>query len=214
MASTSWQPSLLGLGDPVGFDPTFRDLERTDLGDGAWLERLPTWLRGHQEVFEVLAGQTRWQQGRRMMYERMVDVPRLTGSLPADGPGHPVIAQLAAALGARYGVPFDRLSLAYYRDGRDSVAMHGDMIVRDSPDDSVIAIVSVGERRRFAMRANDGRATLGLTVGWGDLLVMGGSCQRTWVHGVPKVTRPVGPRVAIMFRSSAHFGPREEGLGR
>jgi alkylated DNA repair dioxygenase AlkB len=37
-------------------------------------------------------------------------------------------------------------------------------------------------------------------VGHGDLLVMGGSAQRTWEHAVPKSARPVGPRISIQFR--------------
>jgi len=38
-----------------------------------------------------------------------------------------------------------------------------------------------------------------MSLGDGDLLVMGGSCQRTWQHSVPKV-RQAAPRIAIMFR--------------
>jgi alkylated DNA repair dioxygenase AlkB len=36
-------------------------------------------------------------------------------------------------------------------------------------------------------------------LGGGDLFVMGGTAQRTWRHGVPKVAE-AGPRIAVMFR--------------
>lgn len=49
------------------------------------------------------------------------------------------------------------------------------------------------------MRPTGGGTSLGLQLGWGDLLVMGGSCQRTYQHAVPKVAR-ADPRIAIMFR--------------
>jgi alkylated DNA repair dioxygenase AlkB len=61
--------------------------------------------------------------------------------------------------------------------------------------------VSVGASRRFLMRPVAGGPSLSFSLGRGDLLVMGGSCQRTWLHGIPK-SRTVGaqPRIAVMFR--------------
>ncbi|MEO8552893.1 MAG: alpha-ketoglutarate-dependent dioxygenase AlkB, partial [Kofleriaceae bacterium] len=34
------------------------------------------------------------------------------------------------------------------------------------------------------------------------LVVMGGTCQRTWRHAIPKVSGDVGSRIAVMFRPS------------
>jgi alkylated DNA repair dioxygenase AlkB len=132
------------------------------------------------------------------MYERVLDVPRLVATLPDDGPGHPVLAEAVAALSGRYGVPLDQISLAYYRDGRDSVAWHGDRLGR-LVDDTVVAILSVGEPRRFLLRPGAGGASRAFDLGWGDLLVMGGSCQRTWQHAVPKMAL-AGPRMSVQFR--------------
>lgn len=202
------QRSLFGLGRP-GFDPALGGLRRIELGRGAWIELLPQWLHGHETVFAATRDLVQWHQDRRWMYERWVDVPRLTASLPEDGPAHPVVEELAEALSVHYGVPFDRISLAYYRDGRDSVAMHGDHGLRTMDADALVASVSVGEPRPFRLQpAGGGRSTV-LRLGWGDLLVMGGRCQRTWRHGVPKVAR-AGPRVSIMFRSSAFDPPGDE----
>lgn len=191
------QPTLFGRSE-ARIDPAFRDATWLDLGQGAWLEHRPGWLEGHEAVFEALAAGTRWRHQRRRMYERVVDVPRLLATLPQDGPGHPIIPAMALALSARYGRPLGRVSLACYRDGRDSVAWHGDRLGVHR-DDTVVAIVSVGEPRRFLLRPAGGGASLAFEPGWGDLLVMGGTCQRTWEHTVPKVAH-AGPRISIQFR--------------
>jgi alkylated DNA repair dioxygenase AlkB len=67
----------------------------------------------------------------------------------------------------------------------------------------MVAIVSVGDPRRLALRLRDrvdGAGSLSFEMGHGDLVVMGGSCQRTWEHSIPKTSRPVGPRISIQFR--------------
>jgi alkylated DNA repair dioxygenase AlkB len=98
------------------------------------------------------------------------------------------------------GEPFTSAGFCLYRDGADSVAWHGDTIGRGSTEDTMVAIVSLGATRLFAMRPRGGGASLRLTQAHGDLLVMGGSCQRTWEHAVPKTSVPVGPRMSIQFR--------------
>ncbi len=206
---STWQPSLLGLGEPT-FDHRFVGVKRITLAHGAWIDHGPGWLSGHSVLFEALRDAVPWQATKRMMYERLVEVPRLFAMLPdADDPAgtwpHPILYHVAAALECRYGIPFDRLSMALYRDGNDSVAMHGDRVMRDMADDTIMATLSVGERRRFLMKPKEGGPSIAFTLGWGDLIVMGGATQRTWLHGVPKVAR-AGPRMAIMFRSSTYLG--------
>jgi alkylated DNA repair dioxygenase AlkB len=191
------QASLFGAGEPrleVGFGAA----RRVRLDAGAWIEHIPGWLEGHEALFETLRDTTAWRHQRRRMYERVVDVPRLVASLPDDGPGHPILGQASAALSERYGLDLSAISLAYYRDGRDSVAWHGDRLGR-LVDDTVVAILSVGSPRRFLLRPASGGPSRGYDVGWGDLLVMGGSCQRTWQHAVPKVTS-AAPRISVQFR--------------
>jgi alkylated DNA repair dioxygenase AlkB len=180
-------------------DSTLGGIARTDLGGGAWIDHLSEWVRGHETVLEVLWTTTRWEAHRRRMYDRIVDVPRLVASLPEDGPGHPLITDLAAALSARYGRPLPQVSLAAYRDGRDSVAFHGDRL-GIARNDAIVAIVGLGARRRFLLRPAGGGHSLAFDVGGGDLLVMGGTCQRTWEHGVPKVAY-ADLRISIQFRS-------------
>lgn len=167
----------------------------------AWIEHAPQWVLGDDVLFDALAAGMSWSQSRRRMYDADVDTPRLLAAVPEDGPGHPVIAELVAALSERYGRPVDQVSLAWYRDGRDSVAMHGDR-VGDQVDDSVVAIVSLRGPRRLLVRPRAGLPgpKLAFDLGHGDLLVMGGSCQRDFDHGVPKVAW-ASPRMALMIRS-------------
>ena len=200
MASPA-QLDLLGgpAGAPPDFDRGFTRLTRRPLAHGAWVDYVPGWVSGQQKLFAALAAGIRWRQERREMYERTVDVPRLIAGLPEDGDGHPLIAPMRAALSAHYGQDFVRTNLALYRDGADSVAWHGDSVARELPD-AIVATVSLGAPRRFLLRPTEGGgSSLAYQLGWGDLIVMGGSCQRTWRHCIPKLAH-ADPRLVIMFR--------------
>jgi alkylated DNA repair dioxygenase AlkB len=149
-------------------------------------------------VFEALAGQVPWQSHRRQMYDREVDVPRLVARAPEQGPVSELLRGLSQTLSARYQWALESITLAHYRTGRDSVAFHGDKLGR-FVDDSVVATVSVGAPRRFLIRPAAGGPSLAFDLGWGDLFVMGGTCQRTWHHAIPKRAH-ADPRISIMFR--------------
>lgn len=180
------------------FDASFAGIRRTWLTGGAWVDYAPEWVVGQDELFDELERSTSWRTDRRWMYERMVDTPRLIAGLPADGPGHPLLEEIAGALSARYGETFDRITLALYRGGSDSVAFHGDTVARDM-DEALVATLSLGWRRRFLLKPAQGGRSIAFALGGGDLLVMGGSCQRTWRHSIPKVP-DAGSRIAVMFR--------------
>ncbi|HEV8441162.1 MAG TPA: alpha-ketoglutarate-dependent dioxygenase AlkB [Methylomirabilota bacterium] len=193
------QRSFFDSGAP-DFDARLGGVCRITLDKGAWLDHLPAWLKGHDSVLEALWSTTRWQAQRRRMYDRVVDVPRLFATLPEDGPGHPILDRLADTLSDRYGRPLHDISLAAYRDGRDSVAFHGDRLGLQRAD-AIVAIVSLGAPRRFLLRPAGGGSSRAFELGWGDLLVMGGTCQLTWEHAVPKVAR-AGLRISVQFRSA------------
>lgn len=199
------QVSLFDTGaEPVGLRP-LTGIRRTPLSAGAWVDVLPGWLTGADEVFRRLVSEVPWRAERRQMYERVVDVPRLLCFYDEHAPlPHPVLTEARETLSEWYEPelhePFRTAGLCYYRDGRDSVAWHGDTIGRGSREDTMVAIVSVGTPRALMLRPRGGGETLRYALGHGDLIVMGGSCQRTWEHAIPKTSKAVGPRISIQFR--------------
>ncbi|MFE6200810.1 alpha-ketoglutarate-dependent dioxygenase AlkB family protein [Streptomyces sp. NPDC057838] len=199
------QGSLFDQTDELRLGP-LDGIRRTDLGFGAWLDVLPGWLSGADTLFEQLAAEVPWRAERRQMYDHVVDVPRLLAFYGAgEALPHPVLAEARDALSAHYGEelgePFTTAGLCYYRDGRDSVAWHGDRIGRGARENTMVAILSVGAPRDLLLRPlRGGRDTVRRPLGHGDLVVMGGSCQRTWEHAIPKSSRATGPRISIQFR--------------
>jgi alkylated DNA repair dioxygenase AlkB len=162
-------------------------------------------VSGSDDLFARLVTDVPWHAERRVMWDNEVAVPRLLKFYGRDEPlPDPLLAEARAALGVHYadelGEPFTTAGMCFYRDGRDSVAWHGDTIGRSSTTDTMVAIVSLGEARRLSLRPRTGGESVAFPVGHGDLLVMGGSCQRTWEHAVLKTARPVGPRISIQFR--------------
>jgi alkylated DNA repair dioxygenase AlkB len=205
MTAHHLQGSLFDQGDEPRLGP-LDGLRRTDLGLGAWIDLLPGWLDGADDLFEQLAAEVPWRAERRAMYDNVVAVPRLLAFYGAgDTLPHPVLAEARDALSAHYaaelGEPFTTAGLCYYRDGRDSVSWHRDRIGRGARQDTMVAILSVGASRDLLLRpAGGGGPTLRRPLGHGDLIVMGGSCQRTWEHCVPKSARATEPRISIQFR--------------
>jgi alkylated DNA repair dioxygenase AlkB len=198
-----FQASLLDVGADPG--PARLAPARSMLTDGAWIDVQRGWVSGADTLFERLRATVPWRAERRQMYERVVDVPRLLAFYDAATPlPDPAVVAMKDALDAHYrdelGETFSTAGLAFYRDGRDSVAWHGDRIGRSSKIDTMVAIVVIGEPRPLLLRPRGGGATLRHDLGHGDLIVMGGSCQRTWEHAVPKSARPTGPRISIQFR--------------
>ncbi len=209
----AWQGSLFDTGE-IGYDAALTGCQRRELSEGAWVDHLPGWLRGADELFAALLAATPWAQHQRWMYEKKVTEPRLThrwylDAVPRDdaepeGARPPVLLrQLAKTLSAHYDVAFTQVGVNLYRDGADSVAWHGDRIAREIPE-AIVALISLGAPRSFKLRPKGGGRSLTYLPGPGDLLVMGGSCQRTWDHAVPKVSAS-GPRISIQFR---HVYPR------
>ncbi|HEX8760909.1 MAG TPA: alpha-ketoglutarate-dependent dioxygenase AlkB [Pseudonocardiaceae bacterium] len=196
--SLPFQPSLFGAGNPAA-DKMYSTLRRCQLDDESWVDVAPAWLSGADTLFEELAGSAAWDQRERWIHGRHVIEPRLTCGWTV-GTSPPPLDDLATLLSQRYGVAFDSIWANYYRDGRDSVAWHGDR-VRFSLQRPLVAIVSLGSRRRFGLRPRGGGAGRWFTLDGGDLLVMGGRSQHDWEHTVPKAAHG-GPRISITYRHS------------
>jgi alkylated DNA repair dioxygenase AlkB len=199
------QPSLFGSSGDLGVGTLGESVERRPLSDGAWIDLRPGLVTAADELFDALVATVPWDEERMRMYDSTVQVPRLLARY-AQGEGlpHPVLDEVRSALSAHYagelGEPFVTAGLCLYRDGNDSVAWHGDRVARESPRDTMVAILSLGAARPFALRPKSGGTGLRLQVGHGDLLVMGGSCQRTWLHAIPKTARCLGARISVQFR--------------
>ena len=123
----AWQGSIFG-GEPEP-DASFAQLERSELAGGAWVDHAPGWLAGSDDLFAELLETAPWQQRQRVMWEQLVDEPRLTAWWRDDDDGLPtVVPAMRTLLSARYGVTFDSVGCNLYRDGHDSVAWHGDTV--------------------------------------------------------------------------------------
>lgn len=198
-----YQGSLLDVGLAAEIRPLAA--QRTVLAHGAWVDVMPGWITGSDDVFLRLQSDVAWRAESREMYDRVVEVPRLVASYGArDELPDPMLLAAREAVSDHYEGElkerFMTAGLCYYRDGRDSVAWHGDRIGRGRTDNTMVAIVSFGAARRLSLRPRDGGPQIGFALGHGDLVVMGGSCQRTWDHAILKTARAVGPRISVQFR--------------
>jgi alkylated DNA repair dioxygenase AlkB len=158
-----------------------------------------------QVWFAELRKTVPWKAERRRMYDRDVDVPRLTAHFhlgPEDQEaGVPAaIRQAAEEVLAETEVPFNSVGLNLYRDGRDSVAPHNDhlsVLVEGHP----IALLSLGGPRRMTIRAKEPpRRVIHVDLEGGSLLMMSYATQLHYTHGVPKTAAPVAERISLAFR--------------
>jgi alkylated DNA repair dioxygenase AlkB len=192
-----WQPSLLGF-EPPRFTLEPGMARRRFLGRGAWVDHVPGALTGADALFDELLAAAPWAEHDRPMYDRIVREPRLTTRRWDDPPA--IVRAMADRLTAHYGCDLGIVSANLYRDGTDSVAWHGDRVGKVRAE-TVVAILSLGAARRFLLRPKGGGPSVRYVPAPGDLLVMGGTCQRTWEHTVPKCA-VAGPRVSVMFREA------------
>lgn len=199
-AGLAWQSTLFGWGSRSIDERTA--IVRHHLDSTSWVDVASGYASEPDDVLGRLLTCLDWEQHEMKMFDQVVWQPRLSASAAVGDEPEPLRCDLDA-IECRYGLTFDRYWVNLYRDGRDSVAWHGDKIgaVAHEP---LVVIFSYGATRTFRLRPKSGGRSTAFTVSHGDLLVMGGRCQHDWEHSVPKTNRPVGPRVSFTARHWPH----------
>jgi alkylated DNA repair dioxygenase AlkB len=190
-------------------------VERTALAPTSWVEIIPGFVRDAGSVFDELHDTLPWQQTEVLRYDHYVPERRLGVGVSTDAT--PMLRQTGLHLRSRFRVPFTGVAAILYRDGEDFQGLHSDREMRWL-DDTLIAIVVLGTRRPFVLRrraeggvpvervpAGTAPDDLVLMPGEGDMLVMGGACQREWLHGVPKASTQE-PRISLTWRWTSRRG--------
>lgn len=197
--STGQQLSIFDAPSPSGSeDRTHHALDET-----SWVDHIHAWLPESEALFAELAALAGWEQRSRWMFTQTVIEPRLTAEFPSLADATIVeIRRIGDQLSQRYGVPYDSAWLNLYRDHNDSTGWHADRPASLCPT-AVVPVLSLGATRRFLLRPSQGGRSKVLVVKAGDLVVMGGRCQRDWVHAVPKETVRAGARISVNFGSSS-----------
>jgi alkylated DNA repair dioxygenase AlkB len=189
--------------------------ERRELGPRSWAEVIPGFVRQPERTFAEIDNLADWRQAEVLRYDHYVPERRLSSALRASD--HPALRQTELHLRSRFRVPFTGVAAILYRDGHDFQGLHSDREMRWL-DNTLIAIAVLGARRPFVLRrrAEGGvpveRVAAGsqaddivLTPGEGDLLIMGGACQREWLHGVPMADTD-RPRISLTWRWTSRRG--------
>jgi alkylated DNA repair dioxygenase AlkB len=197
-------------------------VERVQLDATSWVDITRGILLDSEAVHDELVAAVPWEQGRVFRYERWIDEPRL-GAFQSGGNRHPALVEVETWITSRYKVRFESVALAHYRNERDSVAFHRDRELRWL-DDTLIGVLTLGAQRPWLMKPLTGRRTdagdddhridfgadaIDLSPASGDLMVMGGGCQSSWLHAVPKVRHRVRSRVSAQWRWTSRRGRRD-----
>lgn len=176
---------------------------RTYLDETSWVDYAPRWAEAPDALFEQLRASRKWGQRTRWLFDEEVLEPRLTARwVKGEGLEPLQLQRMLESLNAAYGVEFDSIGFNLYRDGNDSVAPHGDKIVK-SIAEPIVALVSLGGPRRLVLKPRVGGKSVSWDLQSGDLLVTGGRTQRAWLHGIPKV-KHANPRISLAFRYGLH----------
>lgn len=191
-------------------------VERIPLAPASWVELVPGFVRDPDSAFAELHSSVAWQQTEVLRYDRYVPERRLGAGVRVDA--HPLLRQTDLHLRSRFHVPFTGVAAILYRDGQDFQGLHSDREMRWL-DETLIAIVVLGARRPFVLRprltggvpleripAGTGDDDVTVLPGEGDLLVMGGACQREWLHGVPAAPAVELPRISLTWRWTSRRG--------
>lgn len=173
---------------------------------------IPNFLSLEQadNAYQRLSLELNWQQQAIMMFGKPIMQPRLhawygekayrySGLSLAPQPWGPALLPLKAQCERVADQPFNSVLANLYRHGQDSMGWHQD----NEPElghQPVIASLSLGATRRFALRHIQSKEKLTFELSHGSLLVMAGDTQHCWQHTIPKTRQACQPRINLTFR--------------
>jgi len=188
---------------------------RWDLRDGGELELLEDFVAApvRDALFAELQSTIPWQRRTIRVFGREIAEPRATawigdpgavytysGRVNEPSPWPAVLHELCERVSARAGQPYNAVLCNLYADGQDSMGLHSD----SEPElgaNPVIASLSLGATRRFQLRHRKlAQERLDLDLPTGSLLIMRGTVQSYYRHGVPKQPRVLAARINLTFR--------------
>jgi alkylated DNA repair dioxygenase AlkB len=139
----------------------------------------------------------------------MYDTPRLqqaygkdyafSGTISKALPIPEIFVGLIEYMNMRYSRNFNMLLINWYLTGENYIGMHSDDESKMTPDSPVITI-SFGSTRDFVLKNKTTNEKIMIPMTNNDVLVMGGKCQKTHRHGVPKRLRVKSPRISVTLR--------------
>lgn len=108
-------------------DTTFANVERTMLDEHSWIDLVPGWLTGQQELFSQLATEAGWEHRERRIFNQVFSEPRFTAEYPdLSAAPNAALREIAEALSEHYGTVYDGVWMNFYRDHRDGAGWHAD----------------------------------------------------------------------------------------
>jgi alkylated DNA repair dioxygenase AlkB len=94
---------------------------------------------------------------------------------------------------------FNSCLLNLYHNGDEGVSWHADN-EKALGKNTVIASVSFGAERKFALKHKITKETFSQVLENGSMLVMKGETQQHWLHSLPKTKKVNTPRINLTFR--------------
>lgn len=163
-------------------------------------------------VFEALLEEVAWVHDQARMFGRTIVTKRKVAWY-ADSPMTytyskvtktarpwiPLLKEVKEKTEDILGTSFNSCLLNLYHTGEEGMAWHSDG-EKELVKHGVIASLSFGAKRRFALKHKETKDVLSLELESGSLLVMKDETQSHWLHRLPPTKKVKEARVNLTFR--------------
>ena len=164
----------------------------------------------NDEILQRLLAEIAWREESIFIWGKLQKQPRLSAwygdaSYTYSGrtfhplPFTPLLLEIKSAVELVTGRRFNSVLLNQYRNERDSMGFHSDDEAELGPEPA-IASVTFGAARTFILKHKTLPKTVKLDLTDGSLLLMAGTLQRHWRHGINKESKPRDLRINLTFR--------------